>query len=129
MVREQIVCFWIPRPEIGVDAGETRDLGREVVWTPELDAILREGYARGWAGAREAIDKIQRLRPKWRSHIIWERATQLGFQKEYVLERPPWSAADDAALMDFAQEQSVETIACWLHRTARAVRQRFCGTS
>ncbi len=27
--------------------------------------------------------------------------------------------------MDFAQEQSVETIACWLHRTARAVRQRF----
>ena len=114
-----------PEPEIGVDAGETRDLGREVVWTPELDAILREGYARGWAGAREAIDKIQRMRPKWRSHIIWGRAKRLGFQKEYVLDRPPWSAADDAALMDFAQEQSVETIACWLHRTARAVRQRF----
>ena len=33
----------------------------------------------------------------------------------------PGRHADDAALMDFAQEQSVETIACWLHRTARAV--------
>ena len=77
------------------------------VWNSELDAILREGYARGWSGAREAIDRIQKLRPKWRSHIIWDRAKQLGFQKEYVLERPPWSAADDAALMDFAQEQSV----------------------
>ena len=95
------------------------------VWNSELDAIFREGYARGWSGAREAIDRIQRLRPKWHSHIIWGRAKRLGFQKEYVFERPPWSAADDAALMDFAQEQSVETIACWLHRTARAVRQRF----
>ena len=114
-----------PEPEIGVDPGETRDLGREVVWTPELDAILREGYARGWSGAREAVDKIQKLRPKWRSHIIWDRAKQLGFQQEYVLERPPWSAADEAALMDFAQEQSVATIARWLHRSAWAVRKRF----
>jgi len=114
-----------PEPEIEVDAGETRDLGREVVWPPELDAILREGYARGWSGARDAIDKIQRMRPKWRSHIIWGRAKRLGFQKEYVLERPPWSAADEAALMDFAQEQSVATIARWLHRSAWAVRKRF----
>ena len=100
----------------------TRD---PVVWNSELDAILREGYARGWSGAREAVDKIQKLRPKWRSHIIWDRAKQLGFQQEYVLERPPWSAADDAALMDFAQEQSVATIARWLHRSAWAVRKRF----
>lgn len=111
--------------KIGIAVAEGGDAGKEVVWTPELDAILHEGYARGWVGAREAIDRIQKLRPKWRSHIIWGRAKRLGFQKEYVFERPPWSAADDAALMDFAQEQSVETIACWLHRTARAVRQRF----
>src|ERR1039458_3817659 len=32
------------------------------VWNSELDAILREGYARGWEGAREAIDRIQKLR-------------------------------------------------------------------
>ena len=98
-----------PAEEIGieVDAGENQDGQEGVVWTPELDAIVREGYARGWSGAREAINRIQSLHPKWRSHLIWDRATRLGFQKEYVLERPPWSAADDAALMDFAQEQSV----------------------
>jgi len=95
------------------------------VWNSELDAIIMEGYSRGWSGAREAVDKIQKLRPKWRSYIIWNRAEQLGFQQDYVLKRPPWSAADDAALMDFAQEQSIETIAGWLHRPAMAVRKRF----
>jgi DNA-binding XRE family transcriptional regulator len=111
--------------EVGVAGAVQPAPGKEVVWTPELDVILREGYARGWAGARQALDKIQRLRPKWRSYIIWERALQLGFRREYVVKRPPWSAADDAALMDFAQEQSIETIAGWLHRPAMAVRKRF----
>ena len=95
------------------------------VWNSELDAIFREGYARGWSGAREAINRIQKLRPKWCSHVIWDRAKQLGFQKRYVRERPPWSDADDAALMDFAQEQSAKTIASWLHRTEGAVLERF----
>ena len=96
-----------------------------VVWTPMLDAIIREGYANGWAGAREAIDKIQTLHPKWRSHIIWKRAKELGFDQTYVEDRPPWSAADDALLQDFAQEQSVKTIARLLHRSERTVRWRF----
>ena len=55
-----------------------------VVWSPELDAIIREGYARGWSGAREAINKIQSLHPKWRSHNVWERAKELGFDQKYV---------------------------------------------
>ena len=105
---------------VGTDA-----VRASVIWTSELDAILLDGYTRGWAGAREAVNKIQALRPKWRSYIIWNRAEQLGFQQDYVLKRPPWSAADDAALTDFAQEQSIETIAGWLHRPARAVRKRF----
>jgi AraC-like DNA-binding protein len=96
-----------------------------VVWSPELDAIIREGYARGWSGARESINKIQSLHPKWRSHNIWERAKELGFDQRYVQERPPWSAADDALLLDFAQEQSVKTIARLLHRSERSVRWRF----
>jgi hypothetical protein len=33
---------------------------------------------------------------------------------------------DDAVLMDFAQEQSVRTVAAWLHRSEAAVRRRFC---
>ena len=96
-----------------------------VVWSPELDAIIREGYARGWSGAREAINKIQSLHPKWRSHNVWERAKELGFDQKYVRERPPWSAADDALLLDFAQEQSVKTIARLLHRSEATVRWRF----
>ena len=96
-----------------------------VVWSPELDAIIREGYARGCSGAREAINKIQRLHPKWRSHNIWGRAKGLGFDQKYVQERPPWSAADDALLLDFAQEQSVKTIARLLHRSESTVRWRF----
>jgi hypothetical protein len=95
------------------------------VWTPKLDAIIREGYARGWSGAREAINKIQSLHPKWRSHNIWDRAQELGFDQRYVEERPPWSGADDALLLDFAQEQSVKTIARLLHRSERTVRWRF----
>lgn len=96
-----------------------------VVWSPELDAIIREGYARGWSGAREAINKIQSLHPKWRSHNVRERAKELGFDQKYVRERPPWSAADDALLLDFAQEQSVKTIARLLHRSEATVRWRF----
>jgi len=96
-----------------------------VVWTPELNAIILEGYSRGWLGAREAINKIQRLHPKWRSHHVWERAKELGFDQRFVQECPPWSAADDAYLLDFAQEQSVKTIARMLHRSERTVRWRF----
>jgi transcriptional regulator with XRE-family HTH domain len=96
-----------------------------VVWNSDLDAIVRVGYARGWSGAREAINEIQSLHPKWRSHNIWERAKELGFDRRYVQERPPWSAADDAFLLDFAQEQSVKTIARLLHRSERSVRWRF----
>ncbi len=116
-----------PAEEIGIelDPGENQDGPDGVVWTPELDAIVREGYARGWSGAREAINRIQSSHPKWFSHLIWDRAEQLGFKKRYVRERPPWSASDDAALMDFAQEQSAKTIASWLHRTEGAVLERF----
>jgi len=116
-----------PAGQIGieVDPGEDQDGQEGVFWTPELDTIVREGYSRGWSGAREAINRIQNLHPKWFSHLIWDRAEQLGFQKRYVRERPPWSAADDAALKDFAQEQSAKTIASWLHRTECAVLWRF----
>ena len=122
---------------MGVQGKKNQDDGRSgvatitdsmrdpVVWTLELDSIVREGYARGWCGARKAIGEIQQLHPKWRSHVIWERAKQLGFGGTYVTERPPWSASDDAMLTDFAQEQSVETIARWLHRSEAAVRWRF----
>jgi transcriptional regulator with XRE-family HTH domain len=102
------------------------DLKRDPVdWTPELDAILREGYARGWAGAREAINRIQTLHPKWRSYIVWKRAKELGLNQKSVQERPPWSAADDGLLRDFAQELSVKAIARLLHRSEWSVRWRF----
>jgi hypothetical protein len=96
-----------------------------VVWTPELDAIIREGYSQGWLGARNAINKIQRLHLKWRSQHVWERARELGFDQRFVQECPPWSAADDAYLLDYAQEQSVKTIARMLHRSEKAVRWRL----
>jgi DNA-binding transcriptional regulator YiaG len=103
-----------------------KDFKRDLVdWTPELDAILREGYARGWDGAREAINKIQTLHPKWRSYIIWKRAKELGLNQKNVQERPPWSDADDALLRDFAQELSVKAIGRLLHRSERSVRWRF----
>ena len=95
------------------------------MWTPKLDAIIREGYARGWSGAWEAINKIQSLHPKWRSHNIWERAKELGFDQRYVQKRPPWSDADDALLRDFAQEFSVKAIA----RLLIEARDQFGGGS
>jgi len=112
---------------LGLSGGTTvADSKRDpVVWTPELDTIIREGYSQGWLGAREAINKIQRLHPKWRSQHVWERAKELGFDQRFVQECPPWSAADDAYLLDFAQEQSVKTIARMLHRSEKAVRWRL----
>jgi hypothetical protein len=104
---------------------ETDSRRDPVVWTPELNAIILEGYSRGWLGAREAINKIQRLHPKWRSHNIWERAKELGFDQRYVQKRPPWSDADDVLLRDFAQELSIKAIARLLHRSERSVRWRF----
>jgi len=111
--------------DAGLDGGRNEARKDPVVWTPKLDAIIREGYARGWSGAWEAINKIQSLHPKWRSHNIWERAKELGFDQRYVQKRPPWSAADDALLRDFAQEQSARMIARLLHRSERSVRWRF----
>ncbi len=106
--------------------GGARERKRDpVVWTPELDTIIREGYARGWSGALQAINKIQQLHPKWRSHVVWERAAQLGFAAEYVKDRPPWSAADDAHLMDFVGEHSIRALAGWLHRSRSSVRSRL----
>jgi hypothetical protein len=127
-VRRDHSCNYIEERKNDTEAlAEDRQEKRRdpVVWTPELDAIVREGYARGWSGAREAINKVQRLHPKWRSHVVWERAELLGLGGDYVKERPPWSAADDALLMDFAQEHSVATLARWLHRSETAVRWRF----
>ena len=105
-------------------------MGRRVFSGPPNSTRLsgRDTHEVG-PGPGKPSTEIQSLHPKWFSHLIWDRAIQLGFQKRYVRERPPWSDADDAALMDFAQEQSAKTIASWLHRTEGAVLERFSVTS
>src|SRR5215469_3057056 len=54
------------------ESGDDEDWGRirvmteckrdPVVWTPELDGIIRQGYARGWRGAQEAINRVHQIR-------------------------------------------------------------------
>jgi hypothetical protein len=100
------------------------------IWTAADDAVLREGYAKGWSWKRRAIAELLRRHPEWRPHVIWRRAATLGLvergvRKQCDRQREKWSDADDQILLGLAGYKSVETIAKAVHRSVNAVRSRL----
>ena len=96
-------------------------------WTPELDEILRKGYAQGWSGKRAAGNEILKRRPDWPRHVIGRRAVKLGLRQKigdsHGRTRPSlWSESEDRALLDRAGYDLVDVIGEVLNRSENAVR-------
>jgi hypothetical protein len=105
-------------------------LYQRTAWSSEDDQILRNGYAEGWNGKREAVRELLRKHPGWQPHSIWGRAAKLGLvrkspQKTRQRSRQPWTEDDDRILLAMAGYKTAEFIAKALHRSENAVRYRL----
>jgi len=103
---------------------------QHAIWSREDEEVLREGYAKGRGGKREAVRELLRRHPGWRPHLIWRRAAKLGLTQKAIKrgrERSDlaWSKEDDRILLDLAGYKSARAISKLLHRSEAAVRARL----
>lgn len=110
----------VPRPKL-----------RHLVWSPEDERILGDGYRNGWSGKREAVRELLKHHPDWRPHTIWRHATQLRLVKREAKRgqdrtHQPWSDQDESILLDLAGYKPARAIAKVLHRSEAAIRSRLC---
>ena len=101
--------------------GEQR---RQYLWTPQLDALLEEGYRAGRSGRRVAFCRIQRL-TGWPRQACWDRARKLGLTVCRGSPLRPWSTEEDQRLKNFAGTHNIWVISHKLNRSAAAVRSRL----
>jgi hypothetical protein len=93
-------------------------------WTPELDAILNEGYKTGRTAKLAAIRQIQML-TGWPRYACWQRAQKLRLTSTSGRQNRPWSEGDDKYLLDFVGTRNVGEIAKHLKRSVNSVRLRL----
>lgn len=96
-------------------------------WTAEDDALLCDGYKKGWSGKRHAVRELIRRHPNWQPHVIWKRAAKLHLagkpsQRGQERSRLPWSEHDHDLLLNLAGYKTPRAIAKLLHRSEAAVR-------
>lgn len=110
-----------PRPRKVVPRSKTKSRGKNCKWTPELDEILRDAWARGrLRAARRAIRKEQ---PTWSSSSIRRRAAALGLCRRRAAQ---WSDADEHHLLwSIDSNASLSLIAQRLGRSVAAIRKRL----
>ena len=99
-------------------------------WTADEDDLLRSGYAKGWAGKKEAVRELLRRHPDWRPHVVWKRAAHLGYVKrspkrQQERSQHAWSEHDDRILLNLAGYKEVAVIGKMLHRSTNAIRSRL----
>jgi hypothetical protein len=99
-------------------------------WTADEDDLLRKGYAKGWAGKKEAVRELLRRHPDWRPHVVWKRAGHLGLvqkslKRHQERSQHPWPEHDDRVLLNLAGYKEVGVIGKILHRSANAIRSRL----
>jgi hypothetical protein len=100
------------------------------IWTVGDDQILRDGYAKGWVGKREAVRELLKRHADWRPHIVWTRAAQLGIvpriaQRGQECSRRRWTEHDDRILLSLAGYKDVGMISRRLHRSEHSIRLRL----
>ena len=84
--------------------------------------VVRTLYARGRAGAREAVKNLRARRPQRSARSIWYDAAKLGVSTGSGSARR-WSPEEQGALLWDAGEKPVEKIARKLGRSVKAVQQ------
>ncbi|MEW5979230.1 MAG: helix-turn-helix domain-containing protein [Acidobacteriota bacterium] len=102
---------------------QARSGRRSYRWTPELDAVLEEGYRQGPVRKTAAIREIVRL-TGWSRQACWDRARKLGLNCHRLPKRR-WSRADDQLLMSLVRTRNVHLIAKKLSCSIGAARMRL----
>src|SRR5581483_1645489 len=114
---------------------------------PAIDRVLILGAKLGPIGRKQAINKVLQLVPEWKRGDCWRRIRQLRrnsliphFESQTAQTQTvqsgephaelrartrPWSADEDAKLLDWAGYEPVSKIAQRLGRSVRAVRFRL----
>ncbi len=114
---------------------------------PAIDRVLITGLRLGSAGKHQAINRVLQLVPEWKRGDCWRRIRQLRRPSNATAlqvcsppsspppcetasrsSRPasrPWTADEDARLLDWAGYEPVNKIAQRLNRSVRAVRFRL----
>jgi hypothetical protein len=99
-------------------------------WTADEDELLLGGYAKGWAGKKEAVRELLRRHPDWRPYVVWKRAAHLGLvqkslKRHQERSQHAWSEHDDRVLLNLAGYKEVGVIGKMLHRSVNAIRSRL----
>src|SRR6266700_4728739 len=114
---------------------------------PAIDRVLITGLRLGSAGKHQAINRVLQLVPEWRRGDCWRRIRQLrrtsnatALQLCSPPSSPPpcesasgssrsasrpWTADEDARLLDWAGYEPVDKMSQRLGRSVRAVRFRL----
>jgi hypothetical protein len=109
----------------------SREKRRQYVWTPQLDALLEQGYRTGRANRRFALSRIQKL-TGWPRQACWDRARKLGLTTRRGSPLRRWSTEEDQCLRNMAGGQNIWVIARKVNRSVAAVRirlRRISGSS
>src|SRR5436309_11821905 len=97
---------------------------RHYRWTPQLDALLEQGYNSPIAIRKAMITRIQRL-TGWPRQACWDRARKLGLTVRRGYPSRPWSSEEDQCLKSLAGTRNIWVISQKLNRSAAAVRSRL----
>jgi transposase len=109
----------------------SREKRRQYVWTPQLDALLEQGYRTGHASRRFACSRIQKL-TGWPRQACWDRARKLGLTARRSSPLRRWSTEEDQCLRNIAGARNIWVIAQKVNRSVAAVRirlRRISGSS
>ena len=91
-------------------------------WDGEDLEILRALYAKGRAGASQAVKRLLARRPDRRARSVWDKAAKLGISTGHGKPQP-LSLEEQGVLLWNAGEKPVDKIARKLGRSVKAVRQ------
>ena len=96
---------------------------RQYNWTPELDAMLAEGY-RGSGGIKVAAIRRIQAQTGWPRYVCWNRARKLQLARNNHTGNRSWSETEDKYLLDFVGSKNPREIAKRLKRSVSAIRAR-----
>ena len=102
----------------------SREKRRQYVWTPQLDALLEQGYRTGRASRRFAFSRIQKL-TGWPRQACWDRARKLGLTVRRSSPLRRWSTEEDQCLRNMAGGRNIWVIAQKVNRSVPAIRTRM----
>jgi hypothetical protein len=97
---------------------------RHYRWTPQLDALLEQGYKSPIEIRKAMIKRICSL-TGWPRQACWDRARKLGLSQKRNSEFRSWSEDEEEILMRFVGVKHIRDIAKLLKRTEDSLRAKL----